>query len=200
MRTLKISWAVLGLMLLGLSSTARAQSGARLLVQGYGAFVPTSEGLAIEDGWSVTGTLGVSVLSRIWLMGSYSYYWHSAKDDLPDWNNRGYFAMLGYDLVPPGMNGNMILYAGAGEMTFELETEPVEVVAQPVEVVAEPNAQGPDSETFFAVNAGVKVVYELWRHVAWTADLGVGVSFSDGGVVGGDMLFFPIGIGLGIRF
>lgn len=194
MRTLKNGWAVLPLMLLGLSSTARAQSGTRLLLQGYGSFVPTSEGLSIEDGWSVAGALGVSLLPRIWVLGSYGYYWHNAKDDLPDWNNRGYFGMLGYDLVPPGMNGNMILYAGAGQMTFELEREPVAFV------VAQPNAQSPESEEFFAVSLGVKVVYELWRHVAWTADLAVSVSDSDEGRVGGDMLLLPIGIGLGIRF
>ena len=56
------------------------------------------------------------------------------------------------------------------------------------------------SETYFALNGGLKVVYDFSPHVAGTVDLTVAVAFSEEEFVGGQTWFFPLGVGLAFRF
>lgn len=175
---------LLALSLLALPSTVRAQRAERLLLQSYGAYVFTSGSYAdlVNNGLAVGGLLGLTIGRQVWLMGSFSYTWHDGEGDLFDWRNYGYFGMLGYDVVPPGMNGNMIFFVGAGSLTFDPRSEPLE------------------SEAYFALNGGMKIVYDVGRRVAWTLDLALAVALSEGELVGGDAWFLPIGLGLAIRF
>ncbi len=182
MKSVKRLALVSALLLLVPISTASAQGVKRVLLQGYGAFVPVRGGLLVNDGWAAGGLLGVATFPQVWLMGSITYYWLDGAADIPEWNNLGYFGMLGYDIVPPGLNGNMIIFAGAGGVTFEPNVEPVV------------------SETYFALNGGLKVVYDFSPHVAGTVDLTVAVAFSEEEFVGGQTWFFPLGVGLAFRF
>lgn len=178
---------------LGLTSTAEAQQRAeRLLLQGYGGYVFVSGVDLIDDGWRAGGLLGVAVTSHVWLMGSFSYLWHGEQEivgadtltveTVPGWNNRSYFGMLGYDIVPTGMNGNFILFVGAGSVRFDPEADTLE------------------TRTYFGLNGGIKIAYDFSRHVAGTLDVAAAVAFSEEEYVGGNTWLFPVGLGLALRF
>lgn len=167
---------------LGIASRASAQSPRRLLLQGYGAFVPTSGGLALGDGFAVGGSVGIMPVPHLWLLGSANYAWHRGADDLPDWESAAYYGMLGYSPVPVGMNGLMIFYVGAGSVSFE------------------PQSSELPSEKYFAINGGIKLVYDFSRHVAGTVDVGAAVAFADEDYAGGDVWTYPLGLGLALRF
>lgn len=180
---------VVGVLLLTFTSTARAQR-AFGLVEGYGAYVlPAGSYTDIVDaGWAAGGLVGLAATPHLWLMGSFTSIWLSGQTDttamldLPGWTNSAYFGMLGYDPVPPNMNGDMIMYVGAGGVTFD------------------PDAPDLESEAYFAVNAGVKFVFHFSRNAAGTLNLAGIVAFADESFVGGTTWFFPLGAGLAIRF
>jgi hypothetical protein len=179
-----VTMLLLGIALLHSASTAaQAQQKARpLLLEAYGAYVFTSGGHNVNDGWGVGGLVGLTFIPHVWLMGNLGYSWFSGEGSLPNWKTDGYFAMLGYDIVPPGMNGSMIFFVGAGRVTFDQQEE------------------GGASQTFDAFNGGLKVVYDFNPHVSGTLDLGATLALSEGDLVGGDVWYFPLGFGLAFRF
>lgn len=182
MKSVKISVLAIAL-LLGTSSVAEAQQRNRpLLVQATGAYLFTSGGHNVDNGWGVGGLVGLSFVPHVWLMGSLNYSWFSGADTLPNWKTDAYFAMLGYDIVPTGMNGAMIFFVGAGRVNFDRQEE------------------GGVSQTFDAVNGGLKIVYDFNPHVSGTLDFGATLALSDGEFVGGDVWYFPLGLGLAFRF
>ena len=182
MKVVKISLLAI-VLLFGASSAAEAQQGNRpLLLQVYGAYVFTSGGHNVNDGWGVGGTVGLTFIPHVYLMGSLNYSWFSGADTLPNWKTNAFFGMLGYDIVPTGMNGAMVFYAGVGRVTFDQQEE------------------GGVRQTFDAVNGGLKIVYDFNPHVSGTLDFGATLALSDGELVGGDVWYFPLGLGLAFRF
>jgi hypothetical protein len=173
--------ALLALVLL-CTSSASAQSPRRVLIQGHWAYVPTSGGLPFGDGYALGATLGLMPLPHIWIMGSGTYSWHGGVGSSPNWDNVGYWGMLGYSPVPLDMNGLMIFYAGAGGARFDQESGQVA------------------TETYFALTGGMKLVYDFSRHVGGTIDLGVNVALSGDSDLGSDTWTFPLGVGLALRF
>ena len=173
---------LVALVSLGIADTASAQAPRRFLVQAYGAYVPVSGDLALGDGWSVIGTLGIMPLPHLWLLGDVGYTWHRGADDSPDWQATSYFGMLGYSPVPLNMNGLLIFYAGAGSMKLD------------------PEAEDSSVRSDFAANLGIKLVYDFGRHVAGTVDVAWAVAFSDNDYVGGEIWAYPFGFGLAVRF
>lgn len=165
-----------------LGSPVAAQHAERFLLQGYGAYVPTSEGLGLDWGFAAAGAFGLRIVPRAWLMGGYAFGQHEGEDGLPDWDTQSYFGMLGYDIVPPGMNGNWIFYAGVGGVEFD------------------PGAASLEKRAFLALTGGMKIIYEFGRHIAATLDLGTSVAFAEEEYSGGDVWFFPMGLGLALRF
>ncbi len=163
-------------------SNASAQAPRRLLIQGYWAYVPTSGGLPFGDGYQVGGVLGIMPLPHVWIMGSGTYAFHDGVGTSPNWDNAGFWGMLGYSPVPLDMNGLMILYIGAGGVRFDQEAGEIATA------------------TYFAMTGGMKLVYDFSRNVGGTLDLGVGVALSGDGPIGADMWTFPLGIGVALRF
>jgi hypothetical protein len=153
-----------------------------VLLQGYGSHVATSGDLPLGNGVSASGLLGARVVPHVWLMASYNYAWYGGEGDLPGWKSPSYFGMLGYDIVPSGMNGNWIFYVGAGGVTLD------------------PDSGVFEKSTFFALNGGTKLVYDASRRAAFTVDLGIGVVFTEDKDGGGDTWFYPIGVGIAFRF
>lgn len=178
MRRHKLVVSALVLSSLLSSSPLLAQRTKQLVVQVYGANVFVSEGVLLDRGLSAGALLGLRTLPQTWLMGSFAYGWHEGEDGLPDWDTQSYFAMLGYDIVPAGMNGNWIFYVGAGGIAFD------------------PEAADAERRTYFAMNGGMKLIFDVSRHVAWTLDLGFAVAFSEEAYSGGEVWFWPLGIGL----
>jgi hypothetical protein len=173
---------LLVVMSLGVASDAAAQSPRRLLLQGYGAYVPTSGSLALGDGLAAGGVVGVMPVPHLWLLGSASHAWHRGSDELPDWEYTAYYGMLGYSPVPLEMNGLMIFYVGAGSVRFD------------------PQSSELSAEAYFAMSGGIKLVYDFNRHVAGTVDVGISVALADKDYTGGDVWTYPLGLGLALRF
>jgi hypothetical protein len=174
---------LLAAMSLVLASSASAQAPRRFLVQGYGAYVPVSGDVSLGDGWSVIGTAGIMPLPHLWLLGDIGYTWHRGADDGPDWRATSYFGMLGYSPVPVNMNGLLIFYAGAGSVRLDPESAEM------------------DESSRFAVNLGIKLVYDFGRHVAGTVDVAWVVAFADEeDDAGGEIWAYPFGFGLAVRF
>ncbi len=183
MPSVRVLILVAAFLVLGLSSTARAQRAERFLLQGYGGYVYTPDCCQdfIDHGTVAGGLVGVAVTARVWLMGSYSYYWHGGEDGLESWNNQSYLGMLGYDIVPQNSNGNMILFAGAGMFRFENGSDAF------------------DTSSYPALSAGIKVVYDFSRRVAGTVDVGLSVAFAENEFIGGDTWLLPMTLGLAFR-
>ena len=182
MRIARKSLPFLVLILLCVASSASPQTPRRLLIQGYWAYVPTSGGLPFGDGYALGGVLGVMPLPHLWVMGSGTYTWHDGVGTTPNWDNAGYWGMLGYSPVPLDMNGLLILYAGAGGVRFDQEVGEI------------------PTETYLALTGGMKLVYDFSRNVGGTLDLAVQIALSGDGPVGGDTWTFPLGLGVALRF
>jgi hypothetical protein len=133
-------------------------------------------------GWAGSGTLGYRVASQLWLMGNFTYYSLDGEGDLPAWKNYGYFGMLGLDVLEPGFNGAVIVHFGAGGITYKRDTAAA------------------SSNTYFALDGGLKIVYDLSRNVSGTLTAAATVAFADEETVGGDSWSFPLGVGLALRF
>ena len=166
-----------------LASAAHAQRSERILLQGHGGYVFSSNCCQdhVDNGFMAGAVLGLAVSQHVWFMSGFNYYWLDGEKDLSSWENRTVFGALGYDITPSGSNGNMILFVGAGSFTFDDKNELFESRSDPV------------------VLGGVKIVYDFGRRVAGTFDVGLSVTLSEDEFIGGDTWLLPIAIGLAFR-
>ena len=137
-------------LLLGLASTAAAQSAApaaALELRG-GINVPTFDiADAVKAGPSVGIGIGARVAPKIWVMGDVDLGFHGGAalaggGQGPDVKVYHYIAKLGYELMSgPQSRWSVILNAGAGALTFDPD--------------------GADAKTYPAINVGAKIGYQL---------------------------------------
>jgi hypothetical protein len=174
-----------GVALLGLALPLHAQEVERpWLLEGAGAYVFLSGDYAdiAKNGGAAGGLLGYRFTSRFWLMGSFASQWHEGETDLPSWTNYNYFGMLGYDALEPGFNGDIILYAGAGGVSFD------------------PRVEEQSRRTYFGLNGGLKIVYDFSRQAALTLNAAAIVAFAEQEFIGGSTWLFPVGLGIAFHF
>jgi hypothetical protein len=155
-------------------------------VEGFGNYVLGTGAFAsaVENGWSAGGLLGYR-LSAAWLvMAGASYAWWSGERGQVDWNTTSYFGQVGYDAARAAGSTRVILIAGAGATSFAPESEIV------------------GSETYLALNGGLKVVQMFGRRFGATLNMIATVAFADEQASQFDSATwsFPFGVGLSIRF
>jgi hypothetical protein len=145
---------ILGLVLLGLASTAQAQGAERRVsIEARGGLnVPTFDiSDAVDAGPSVGVGAAVKFAPKLWLMGDVDLGFHSGADlagggQGPDVKVYHYIAKLGYELLPEGQSPwSLIVNAGAGALTFDPD--------------------GAGSNTYPAINVGAKISYRLTPRV-----------------------------------
>ncbi|NIR45468.1 MAG: outer membrane beta-barrel protein [Gemmatimonadetes bacterium] len=182
MRCPKLGFLTFVLSLLASSTPLLAQRAEKFVLGTQGAYVPAGGGTLIDDGWAAGGLLGVNFLPHVWLAASYEYLWLEGGPDMPRWDAQAVFGSLGYDIVPTGMNGNWIFYAGGGAVRFD------------------PEAADLEKRTAFALGGGTRLIYDFSRHVAGSLEVGVAVAFAEESYIGGDLWLIPLGLGLTVRF
>lgn len=182
MRARIITSGVLALVWLASATPALAQRAEKFVLRAGGSYVLAGGGTPIDDGPAAGGTLGINFLPHAWLLGGYSYMWLEGEDDTARWDAQAIVGMLGYDIVPTGMNGNWIFYAGAGTIRFD------------------PDSAALGRRSYLVLSVGTQLVYDFSRHVAASLELGVGVALADEPPVRGDVWLFPLGLGLALRF
>lgn len=179
-----------GLMLLGMASTAGAQTmdrRATLELRG-GLNVPTFDiSDAVDGGPSVGVGAAVRVSPRIWLMGDADLGFHSGADvagvgEGPDVKVYHYMAKVGYEIVSEGQSPwSVILNAGGGAMTFDVD--------------------GGSSNTYPAINVGAKIGYRLTPRVTFLLSPQGDIAFADEDEIGTSNAWvwpFTAGIRIGL--
>ena len=97
----------------------------------------------------------------------------------PDVNVYHYFGKVGYELADPASPWSLILNAGAGAMTFDVDVE------------------GADPQTYFGINVGAKIAYAVSPRLSVFLSPQGDIAFSDEAEVGTDAAWvWPFAAGL----
>ena len=160
-----VSFAMGLMMALGLVSTAEAQRPEMpfFVEARAGAAVPTFD---IEDaaevGFLFGGTVGYKVTDAIWVFGEGDFGFHNGKVEGVDVNVYHYMAKVGYNVLVDNPQWSVVPNLGLGAMTFDIDT-----------------GTASESFTYFAINAGAKVLYHVTPQVAAVLNLQGDIAFSD---------------------
>ena len=174
-----------------LPSAARAQRVENpWMLEWNGGFVAVSGdfGDKVSSAGAMGGLVGYGIVPRLSIMADVSVAWFGPQEEgIPDVTTLSYFGMLGFNVTNPASRADLLLVAGAGGVSF------FETVAE------EGAAQDLASESYFAVNGGVKFMYNFTPKVAGTINLVAALAFTDE-VVGGDKTWFlPVIAGVTFR-
>jgi hypothetical protein len=174
MRTIRIGATLLSaLLLLGVASTARAQSAERrfALEARGGSNVPTFDiADAVNAGPSIGLGAAVRFAPKLWLMGDVDLGFHSGATlagggAAPDVKVYHYVAKLGWELLSEGQSPwSVIVNAGAGALTFDVD--------------------GAGSSTYPAINVGAKIGYRVSPRVQLLLSPQGDIAFTDRDVLG----------------
>ena len=179
-----LSVAALALALV-IPSTAQAQRPEKpWLLEASGAYVWTTGEYAdlVKTGWAAGGLVGYAVNPAIYVMGSFNAQWWTAGGDCVlcvDWTNYSYFGMVGYNVGARSSKADVLLILGAGGATF--------------------GPDGADSQTYFALNSGIRSYFYATPTVAISVHVMASVAFA-GDFVSSTIWSFPLGLGLAFRF
>lgn len=166
---------------------AAAQAPApRFFVEGRGgAVVPTFDIADVAtSGGSFGATLGLRASPRWVLMGEFDYGMHEDKaTGLAEIKTLHYMAKVGYSLTGPRERGwEALVNLGAGAVSFEVEG-------------------APETNTYFAINAGAKIAYNFNRSVAFVLSPQGDIAFSKKDeLTTSDAWVWPFTTGLRINF
>jgi hypothetical protein len=109
-----------------------------------GGVVPTFDIADVAtSGAAVGATIGYELTPRWVVMGEFDYGMHESEAlSTVDINTLHYMAKVGYSLTGPRTRGwEALVNLGAGAVTFDVE--------------------GSDANTYFAINAGAKLMYHV---------------------------------------
>lgn len=174
MRTLRNMLAVVAALGLMVGTAAAQESGVMFEVHG-GIALPTFDIDDIADlGPLVGGGIWYSPVDQRWLVGAEADFgFHSGATldgvDGPDVNVYHFMGKAGY-VVYTSADGkfSLMLNAGAGIMMFDVDA--FDVLGVSVD---------PDSETYFAINAGAKFMYMVADQVNIVVSPQGDIAFSD---------------------
>jgi hypothetical protein len=177
----------MGLLLaVGLVSTASAQRPERpvFVEVRAGAAVPTFD---IEDaaevGLVVGGTVGYKVTEAVWVFGEGDFGFHGGKDGGPDVNVFHYVGKVGYNLLAADRQWSVVPNLGVGAMTFDVD------------------APGASANTYIAINAGAKIIYQATPQVGIVLNLQGDIALSDEDEIGTDNAWvWPFTAGVNFAF
>lgn len=127
------------------SADAQSDRSWLLELQG-GAFVPLSPSTwteAVKTSVGIGAAVGYQLAPRVYLIASGTWGLVTGKEEAaPDWDVFGYFISGAYDLTE-GKSVSLLAQLGAGGSTYEL------------------NASVGESNTYFAVNGGMKALWHI---------------------------------------
>ena len=170
-----------------LPAAARAQAPEKLwLVEASGAYVINTGtfGDLVKNGWGGGALVGYAINEFWYFLVNANVQVASAADNCATCvktTNYSYFGMLGMNVAPSQPDWDVLLIAGAGGSTFSPE--------------------GANSNTYFALNGGVRGYYWVSPSVALSLDAMASLSFTDQQEVGTSSVWsFPLGVGVAFRF
>jgi hypothetical protein len=128
--------------------------------------------------------VGVVVAPRVWLLADGDFGYHGGKAGGPDVHVYHYIGKVGYDVLQPGSSRwSVLVNAGAGALTFDVQ------------------APGAQAKTYFAINVGAKIGYQLTDGVALLLSPQGDIAFTDKTVLGtNNSWVWPFSAGLRFRF
>ena len=172
---------------LALGAPLSAQQNApTLFLEGRGGVVAPTFGIAdvARTGGAFGATIGYQLDQRWALMGEFDYGKHS---DEPtgnlDINTLHYMAKVGYSLTGPRERGwEAAVNLGAGAVSFDVQN-------------------APSTNTYFAINAGAKLVYNVNRSLGIVLSPQGDIAFSKKSELGTTNAWvWPVTAGLRVRF
>ena len=176
-----------GIGVLSLSAPLAAQEpGNKFFIEGLGgAMVPTFDIADVaKTGWAVGTTIGYRLTPRWVLMGEFDYGRHKDKaTGSTTINTLHYMAKVGYSLTGPRERGwEALVNLGAGAVSFDVDG-------------------APQTNTYFAINAGAKVAYNFSRSLAFVFSPQGDIAFSEESELGTTNAWvWPVTAGLRINF
>jgi hypothetical protein len=178
--------AVAGLAVLAGAHPAAAQRESAVFVEARaGAVVPTFDIADVAtSGAALGGTVGYRLNPRWVVMGAFDYGMHEDEaTGEADITTLHYMGKVGYSLTGPRERGwEAIVNLGAGAVTFDVEG-------------------APDSQTYFAINAGAKLSYSFSRQFAVVLSPQGDIAFSDEDELGtSNAWVWPLTAGVRISF
>ena len=172
---------------LAFGAPLRAQDSApRLFLEARGgAVVPTFDIADVaRTGAAFGATIGYQLDPRWVLMGEFDYGMHEDKPTSSvDIKTLHYMAKVGYSLTGPRERGwEAIVNLGAGAVGFDVEG-------------------APESNTYFAINAGAKLIYNVNRSIGFVLSPQGDIAFSDEAELGTTNAWvWPVTAGIRVRF
>ncbi|MEO8090453.1 MAG: porin family protein [Gemmatimonadales bacterium] len=162
---LRTRWLVLtGLALAFTAPLAAQQPPPKFFIEGLGvAVVPTFDIADVaKTGGAFGATVGYRLTPRWVLMGEFDYGLHKDKaTGSTDINTLHYIAKLGYSLTGPRERGwEVLVNLGAGAVSFDVDG-------------------APNTNTYFAINAGAKIAYNFNRSFAFVLSPQGDIAFSE---------------------
>lgn len=161
-----------------------AQEPSGVFVEGrVGAVVPTFDIADVATtGPAFGATVGYQATPRIVLMGEFDYGMHEDEaTGTVDINTLHYIAKVGYSLTGPRERGwEALVNLGAGAVTFD--------------------ADGGESNTYFAINAGAKIAYNFSPRLAVVVSPQGDIAFTDEDETGSSSAWvWPLTAGLRLK-
>ena len=158
----------------------------RFFVEGRGgAVVPTFDIADVAtSGGNLGATLGLRASPRWVLMGEFDYGMHEDEaTGLTEIKTLHYMAKIGYSLTGPRERGwEALVNLGLGAVSFDVEG-------------------APETNTYFAINAGAKIAYNFNRSVAFVLSPQGDIAFSDEDELAtSDAWVWPFTTGLRVNF
>lgn len=162
------------------------QSAPKFFVEGRGgAVVPTFDIADVaKTGAAFGATVGYQLDPRWVLMGEFDYGMHQDEPTSSvDIKTLHYMAKLGYSLTGPRERGwEAIVNLGAGAVGFDVEG-------------------APESNTYFAINAGAKLIYNVNRSVGFVLSPQGDIAFSNEDELSTTNAWvWPVTAGIHVRF
>ena len=176
-----------GIAALAFAMPLSAQAPAsRLFAEGRGgAVVPTFDIADVAtSGGTLGATLGLRASPRWVLMGEFDYGMHEDEaTGLVDIKTLHYMAKIGYSVTGPRERGwEVLLNLGVGAVSFDVEG-------------------APETNTYFAINAGGKLAYNFNRSVAFVFSPQGDIAFSKKDELAtSDAWVWPFTAGLRVNF
>lgn len=149
-----------------------------------GVNVPTFDIADVaEPGPSFGVGVAVPVAPRIRILGDVDFGFHGGKDGGPDVNVYHYMGKIGVDVLPRSVERwTLRVNAGAGAMSFDVD------------------APGFETKTYFAINVGAKVGYDLTDRINVFLSPQGDIAFTDKDVLTTDNAWvWPFSAGAHIR-
>jgi hypothetical protein len=178
---------VVALVIVSLGQPLAAQQPLpRFFVEGLGgAVVPTFDiGDVAKTGAAFGAAVGYRVNDRWVVMGEFDYGMHQDKlTSSTDINTLHYIAKVGYSLTGPKERGwEAVVNLGAGAVTFDVDG-------------------APESFTYFAINAGAKLAYNVNRSFAFVLSPQGDIALSDEAELStNNSWVWPVTAGLRVSF